>query len=96
MSDLQSMVEAIGVQALELQRWQDDGGRCVEQVNTQQCYELVNPALPGTVVTVGNYRCLWTVVGPTRHSYAVVVQEHDHGTTMHANISDLSVVEPVR
>lgn len=41
MSDLQSTCEAIGVQALELQRWQDDGGRCVEQVNAQQCYEQV-------------------------------------------------------
>ena len=34
----------------------------------------------------------WTVVGPTRHAYAVVVREPDHGTTVHVNIDRLEVI----
>lgn len=33
----------------------------------------------------------WTVVGPTRHAYAVVVREPDYGTTMHINTNRLAV-----
>jgi hypothetical protein len=35
----------------------------------------------------------WTVVGPTRHPYSVVVREPDYGTTVHVNVKRLEVVQ---
>lgn len=34
----------------------------------------------------------WTVVGPTRHPYAVVLREPDHGTTVHVAVDRLVAV----
>ena len=49
----------------------------------------------GTVVTIAKYGeragVVWTIVGPTRHPYAVVVRESEHGTTVHVNISEITV-----
>jgi hypothetical protein len=59
---------------------------------------MINPT-PGLVVDIlpakdgsnfGNAKG-WTVVGPTRHPYNVVVREPDHGTTCHVDIDRLIV-----
>ena len=49
----------------------------------------------GTIVNVPKFKTdpgvTWTVVGPTRHHYAVVVRESQYNTTVHVNINDIEV-----
>lgn len=55
------------------------------------------PFEPGTVVDIlaerdgSNFSDPhgWTVVGPTRHDYAVVVRDPRYGTTVHINVARL-------
>jgi hypothetical protein len=49
----------------------------------------------GTIVRIDKFLTApgvtWTVVGPTRHHYAVVVRESQFNTTVHVNLSEIEV-----
>jgi hypothetical protein len=49
----------------------------------------------GTIVRIAKFLTApgvtWTVVGPTRHHYAVVVRESQFNTTVHVNLSEIEV-----
>ena len=45
----------------------------------------------GTEVTVARYGDnVWTIDGPTRHPYNVVVREHRYNTTVHVARSEVT------